>query len=936
MNPHELILLSPYRVPGQNSLMVANEDVGAFLNGYTALWHPAVAWGAAAVPRVGSPYDHEQPSANHIYAVPDTPPLFLPDDWDQRVRAVGAVAFRCTLDRDTTLANLRTALHDRGDAAPPARLLDLPMDQAAPFLGIGFGYMHVDALFEAMEHERVLATPELWSDVQQAIASLLNGDDTAAWRRRLQAAADKLQAGREVLYPVSIHILDLALLDAGRAGEPLPWAFACDLPINLLASGRLLEELAGKQPELFGRLRERVQGDLAEVIGGSYVEREDALLPVESQVWNLVKGMGTSRELLGRDVRVFARRRFGFHPQTPLLLNAVGIHRALLLGFDESVVPSHRTTVISWPSPDGKQVEAFARAPYAADNPQTFFHVAHYLHKTIMQDQSATFGLLHTAAPAAPWYRDWLELTRFGPVLGKWTTFSTYLGEVYAGEYTAAVNADEFHGDYLGERVNAKSEVPVSAFARHLRLRRRIDTAWTLAAIYRGLAGKNDTLQIDSRLTRVEDRIEAEGLVSRDEGGTEAELEQLENQSAEALAGRLLSRAATDTPGYLVLNPCSFARRVALELDDIKGPLPLGGPLKAGQFNGTHAKLVVEVPALGFAWFPRVGPSGTPMPPSRMKLADDRAVRNEFFEAEIDPQTGGLRGIRDHRSRVNRLGQVLVYNPGSTARCREVKVTSSGPALGEITTAGLLLDEQERELATFRQRFRAWLGRPILDVHIEITPQRPPEGYAWHAYYGARFAWGEERTTLLRGVNGTAYVTTHTRPETPEYLELRLGKQSTTIFPGGLPFHQRHGARMLDVILLPEGEAARSFDLAIGLDREYPTQTALGLVTPVPLVATDRGPPHVGATGWLFHLDMPNIALLGMRPAPDGADAVVARMLEIGSRGAQAELRCARDPQGAVLLDACGQPQIQANVSGDAVLFEMGQGDLAYLRVDFS
>jgi len=156
------------------------------------------------------------------------------------------------------------------------------------------------------------------------------------------------------------------------------------------------------------------------------------------------------------------------------------------------------------------------------------------------------------------------------------------------------------------------------------------------------------------------------------------------------------------------------------------------------------------------------------------------------------------------------------------------------------------------------------------------------------------------------------------------------------IFPGGLPFHQRHGGRMADVILLPEGEAARTFDLAIGLDREYPTQTALGLVTPVPLVPTAKGPPHVGATGWLFHLDMPNIALLGMRPGPEGADAVVARLLEIGSRGAHAEFRCARNPQQATLLDGRGQPQMQVNVSGDAVLFEMAQGDLTYLRMEFS
>src|SRR5262249_59092170 len=47
----ELILLSPYRVPGQNALYLGNDDMAAFLNGYTALWHPAALRAAATPPR---------------------------------------------------------------------------------------------------------------------------------------------------------------------------------------------------------------------------------------------------------------------------------------------------------------------------------------------------------------------------------------------------------------------------------------------------------------------------------------------------------------------------------------------------------------------------------------------------------------------------------------------------------------------------------------------------------------------------------------------------------------------------------------------------------------------------------------------------------------------------------------------------------------------
>src|SRR5437764_2056734 len=106
----ELILLSPFRLPTQSALYLGNEDVACFLNGYAALWHPALLPGAAGPPRIESPYDHEQPAARRVFAVPANPPLVLPDDWDDRVRAAGALAFRAPTERPGTLASLKDAL----------------------------------------------------------------------------------------------------------------------------------------------------------------------------------------------------------------------------------------------------------------------------------------------------------------------------------------------------------------------------------------------------------------------------------------------------------------------------------------------------------------------------------------------------------------------------------------------------------------------------------------------------------------------------------------------------------------------------------------------------------------------------------------------------------------------------------------------------------
>jgi hypothetical protein len=1089
MNARQLILLSPYQYPAQHALTLAEDEMAAWMNGWSALWHPAVLWGAQGPPRVDVPYDHENPQADFVYVLPETPPSVLPEDWEQRIGTAGAMLVKSSADRDATLkmaleqygrlpaipveqvlgqpehsaaeqpdspgqASEVAATTPANDTAPSPqeiqpKLLALDAAQVKPFLALGLGYLLQSALSQGMEHENLLETDAFWQDIQKALAELAGiateaphlppvGDTTQAgyypaygngtsasydapgyegpaqadgttgmtgyqgenpgateggqehnagpedpysgyggasnsstetvsetarlepWLAHLHAAARRLQSAREVLYPVTLYLLEIFLPDDMRLDGPWPASFASDRPLNVIAPSALLENLRREQPERFTALRDAVQKDQVQVCGGCYVEREDALLPVESQLWNLVKGQAVARELLGKPLEVFARRRFGAHPQLPMLLLNTGLHRGLFLALDDSALPQYSTPVVTWTSTDGKQVEAFVRAPHPGDNVETAFNLGHYLFKTIREDHSATVAFLHRGKTPAPWIEDFQELARFGPLFGQWVTFARYFNEVMAGEYVEARSADDFHFDYLSERTGdgeqrpATTQFPVSGLARHARLRRRLDSCWTLAAMQRGLAGRADPLRLEPKLVRLEDVLETAGPSFPD--GHEKireELLQVERQILGVLADRLLSRATETAPGYLVMNPCGYTRRVALELDRPAYPLPIQDPVKACQLDSDKLRLVVEVPALGFAWLPLSGPPGTPAPPLRLRLADDRHVRNEFFEAEIDPRTGGLSRIADRRSPISRLAQRLVFNPGSGMQVDSIKATSVGPALGEVVTEGRIVGEQQQELAHFRQRFRAWLGRPVLEIRIEIHPEQPAAGYPWHAYFGCRFAWGDERSLVLRGVNGTGYITTHTRPQTPDFLELRGHRLNTVIFPCGLPFLQRQETRMVDVILLPPGETARTFDLAIGLDREYPMLTAQGLATPVSMVATPKGPPHIGAKGWLYHLDRPNLLLTGMRPggqentaaAMDGTgsqhgdehfDALTARLLEIGSQSTQAQFRCVRNPRRAALLNAAGQRQLDAFVTEDAVNLDVSSGDFTQLQVEFS
>src|SRR5882724_2410930 len=171
--PHELILLSPYRYPAQTSMTLANEDMACWLNALTVLWHPAVLWQAKGPPRCDTPYDHEQPRAACIYALPEAPTSYLPDDWEQRVRDAGSLAFKATPDRATTLANLQAALTAEGAPALGwSGAFEQAPDAVAAFYGLGWGHLLQGTLAEAMEHENLLDPAGFWDDTQYAVALL--------------------------------------------------------------------------------------------------------------------------------------------------------------------------------------------------------------------------------------------------------------------------------------------------------------------------------------------------------------------------------------------------------------------------------------------------------------------------------------------------------------------------------------------------------------------------------------------------------------------------------------------------------------------------------------------------------------------------------------------------------------------------------------------
>src|SRR5262249_13556234 len=141
-------------------------------------------------------------------------------------------AFRSGWDRASTLANLKEALVQLGADLGP---FDRDPAELRAYFGLGLGYITVETLFDAMEHEHLLDKDAFWADVQPGT---------------LQEAALKLMHAREVLYPVAVHLIDFVL--AGKPDDPLPPSLGRRSPLNLIASAELL---AAMTPERLAELR---------------------------------------------------------------------------------------------------------------------------------------------------------------------------------------------------------------------------------------------------------------------------------------------------------------------------------------------------------------------------------------------------------------------------------------------------------------------------------------------------------------------------------------------------------------------------------------------------------------------------------------------------------------------------------------------------------
>jgi alpha-mannosidase len=865
----ELVVLLPCHSLDDFPSHLEGSDADGLLAAWSVLWHPALVAGAGKSPtwhRVDSP-----PSeiAGWLIVVPEVAAGQLPVGYITRARESGATVILQAGSREELLAAIRASGQPAGTAATETAPTETASNEtasnetasnetasneternetqttaavdpelAADFLALGYCRLQVELLARQRHYASGLDEPALDRELVAAARAAVDGDrDTA--RGGLNRCFQLLAAGRQYFYPVDSYIVDLTLVAEMTLGAGLAYELSQGTAVNLLIAAPLLEQISAHHPNTWQALQAALAQGSASLVGGEQQEGRLPLMPLECVLANLIEGLHTFERAVDRRPRVFGRRRYGLSPALPQILDRLGYQGALHVTLDDGRFPLRVQSKVRWQGDDTSTIDAIARLPRDAAQPQTFLELARRLGEAMDTDHVATIVLAHWPGMASPWYADLRRIARFTNALGRFITLDDYFSQTFAPGEHARFLADEYRAPYLKQSVIAGQLDPLSEITRiHRRQAERaaVGAVTTLAQITGGQSAPAADPMSDANCV---------------------------SDSVARFAKALPRSADAPVASTLVVNPLSFSRTVVVHRPEIAGA---AGNQEAGSS-------LVELPALGFAWV-----DWTASAPRRDRreqpVADGLTLRNEFFELAIDPTTGGMQRLYDYRHRSNRLSQqIALRTPGDAAlesrlgksrdeqaiysvmQAETVEISASDVHWGEVTSRGQLVDAGGRRLAGFVQRTRVQRGSRLIHLAIELDPIEQPTADPWHSYFAARFAWDSAAADLWRGVHGSRHPTVAQQIEAPEYVEIDSPAGRTAIVTAGLPFHRLSAPRVLDSLLIVRGETARKFQLAIGVDVPNPTAAAAECLTPAFELHEVARPLAGERQGWLFHID---------------------------------------------------------------------------------
>lgn len=904
-----------FSVVGLTSL--SEEDAAVFLRAYGALWHPSILACALSLPKIVSEFNPQEAISKTIAIAADREtaerlgPAFFSGEKEFGIFLnIQSSDFQEKYQSSLRGLNVLMAGDAEVDGAQSCSEINHPPggDWAA-FRGLGLGLAWVDALYEAQNHSNLVDREGLLAACKKAAAAWLGGEEAQA-ASHMKEAAELLVHARTQVVGGTPRIIESADWDealAKGAEAKLPESIRIGLKGAIFASGETLLVLEREFPKIIGSLKEK--RDSLEVCGGRFFPRKDSLRPLASQFWNLREGQNTHKKLLGEFCKVVVHFADDLHPVLPALWRQNALSHGILKGNFSEAESSRwngfsgrtRVSIVSWSCGDGMGLETLVRQPLNGDSATLGLDLAYHF----QQSQSLDYcPILHLKSPEkgpGGWYGDFLELCRLAPVMGEHGIPSEVLKTASPGDYWSTSTADELMPD------QGEGRAIIPELSREWRRsRQELQAEWVFVSLLASLQGSGNSENGEKPSWA---QI-AENLGKREFEWEKSQVPGIQPISGPSLAAGelakwIVSRGAENTPGWLLLNPCGFLRRAIAHWPETVS-MAENSSIKAVQIeaDGT-TNAVIEVPPYGFCWLPRKSGMGAVPRPNRTKLADERGVRNEFLEADIDLATGDIRGIRDARQRKQKVSVQVFGGLGNVMVGKEVRVLSQGPARGEVESFGELVLANGEKVGEFSLRLKAWLGRPLLEVFAKVDLGSKNQGEPF-----LRVSWKDPAMDLKRGWMGQNFRLRDENQLAGDWVEIAEGASSTTtLIPMDFPWCKRQGKRALD---FPMGKSnpkvGEVHAFGIALDRDFPFLLAQGAESPLPAIAVNNGPPPSGANGWLAMLDHAEMVVADVRPTQSLEEFWLNwQMVSSSQEGFELGFSMAKVPDKAAVVDAVGQ-----------------------------
>lgn len=833
---------------------LAGTEAAQVLAGWTALWHPRFLTAANEIP-------HWQ----RVDQLPDEPQgwlLIVPEFAQEQVSVRERNRF---VDRGGQLVIGGSDRNKITDQILQANRWPSKADESMvkDCFALGYCYLQVQLMTRQLRYSSTLDESAFRSAVLDAMACI-DRPDPADFRDQIQKCFDQLLEERSRYFPSTAKLIDLVYLTPETINSRLKHQLNQKVPFTLQASGETIDLIAA-EPELAKTITNRFEANEIAIAGGEFRELENILLSTWSSLRQFQRGQQAFKNLLGQPASVFARRRFGLRVGLPGLLEHFGIGSVIHCTLDEGVFPQSSANQIRWEGLDGTASNALMSPPKLTTDPSGFLNLGVHTGEIIDINQDATQLFVHWPDQGCVYWHDLLRSFEFGPVLGQFVTATQFFEEFIDPGFTQSYVSDDYREPYLAQLVTSKHRNPLSRYSAY----------WHQLVELMGQCGRWALSQAQQRTGSNPDFLDSLDQINASldtaDSGAFAESESVSPTSDE----RVLE-PATDSDGWRISNPFSFRRRFFL-------PIPHLDPTHSAVLFQDSQGAVLELPGMSIAQIPRVSEATVVSPSNQPKLVEEVFLRNEFFEIEIDERTGGIGAIKQHGKRTNLLAQQIVARQIAPTRSRngrqeasvtrmvadECRVTCDSALRGEITARGRLLKNQ-KSFASFVQTTSVVRGLPTIEVKIEISDLRVPEGDPWQNYVACRFAWKEESCRFYAWQNDSRQRLSRSRMVSPLALEVDQGDVPTAILPDGRPWFQRIGLRQLDSLMVVPGETQREFRFGIGVDLPYPYQTALSQMAAVQAQPDHSAEGSNGSVGWVFHLNRKNVVVLYWLPTQDG------------------------------------------------------------------